>query len=338
MGRRGFALIDLVVTLAILALLCALVVPAVQESRESEYKVRCRNNLKHLGGAVHSFESVKKTLPPGYQELARNQGYRGNSVFALLLPYLDQEVLAKKWKYDDPFLNVVDPKTRAGSDKMPSATLISTFMCPSDVFKENTIFWNPKNIPVGERWWDQVSVFGYYGPTSYLGNAGTYSVWIQDKAFKNDGALIFTSAHVSVQGEAKAVGPIRMEDITDGTSNTFLFGERYHHDPHFDRMTAFIINPLHRWGAWGFVGGYRAAAHVLGSSRVPLNFQVPPGSDSQDMANQRLNAWGSGHGDGANFCFADGSVRYVSDGIPLAVLQSLSTRAGGERLPVGCAP
>jgi prepilin-type processing-associated H-X9-DG protein len=124
---------------------------------------------------------------------------------------------------------------------------------------------------------------------------------------------------------------IRLADITDGSSSTFLFGERYHRDPECDRrlpITWPTIGPLIAgWGKWGFVA--RGTANVTLHTAAPINYKVPTGGD-RSTVEDRICAFGSGHPGGANFAFADGSARFVRETIPDATLQALSTRAGSE--------
>ena len=118
---------------------------------------------------------------------------------------------------------------------------------------------------------------------------------------------------------------MRLADVTDGTSNTLLLGERNHWDPVYDRLCP--NDQLITNGWWAYAG----TADVLLSAAVPLNYQVPASATSCDAVKaDRLCAFGSRHPGGANFAFADGSVQFLSDSTPLALLQALSTRDGGE--------
>src|SRR5262249_3820061 len=158
-----------------------------------------------------------------------------------------------------------------------------------------------------------------YGLSSYGGNAGKRS---------------FGPNYATRDGVFFQDSTIRLVDIADGASNTFLFGERSHLDPEFDRL-AFAVGsawyPLGRVGQWAGVsaaGGGSPPQHLL-STPVPINYRVPAGIPEEEFLpsgaqSDRLCAFGSGHPGGANFAFADGSVRFLSDQTDLATLQALS--------------
>ncbi len=93
-----------------------------------------------------------------------------------------------------------------------------------------------------------------------------------------------------------------------------------------------IYAPLNTFGGWAWANANSMEDYIL-STRVPINYKVPPGTTSSPgyvFSDQRLCAFGSGHSAGANFAFADGSVRFLTDTTPLLQLQQLGTRAGGE--------
>jgi prepilin-type processing-associated H-X9-DG protein len=165
--------------------------------------------------------------------------------------------------------------------------------------------------------------YGYYAMSSYGGNAGTRS---------------FPTLQLSRDGSFFQDSDVRLRDVRDGTSTTFLFGERSHRDAEYDRFTlasAPSFYPLEEIGTWAsviFTSGGSLPEHLL-STPVPINYRMPPPGSLAEM-NDRLCAFGSAHPGGANFAFADGSVRFLSEQTDLATLQALSTRAGGEVVTV----
>jgi prepilin-type processing-associated H-X9-DG protein len=148
---------------------------------------------------------------------------------------------------------------------------------------------------------------GYkFGLTCYLANAGTRSYPVEAK----DGIFY---------GNSK----VRMTEISDGTSNTLMFGERNYKTPGVNGCTQDTWD----WGAWGAATGIiYDMGDTHGSSRVPFNTTC----SATVGENDRLNAFGSLHSGGVNFVFADGSVRFLANSIDLVTLQALSTRAKGE--------
>jgi prepilin-type processing-associated H-X9-DG protein len=221
-----------------------------------------------------------------------------------LLPYFEQENLYNSWNYNDNSANVAEGTTAV------QAQVIPILLCPSDPLPE-TVVELTAAVKAPPAW-----CRGFYGIISYGGNAGTRS----SPPATQDG-IFFIDRRV------------RIGDIKDGTTNTILFGERFHFDPEWDvrqPVVAPLIDSLAHHGKWGFVAGAGGImANVTLHAAAPINYRVPAGGDLSALLD-RLCAFGSGHAGGANFAFADGHVLFLSESMSLQILQALSTRRGGE--------
>jgi prepilin-type processing-associated H-X9-DG protein len=114
----------------------------------------------------------------------------------------------------------------------------------------------------------------------------------------------------------------------DGTSNTLFFAERYHRDRNWAYASGGGLD-ITTYGGWAWTNVYTGEDVTLGT-QVPINWLIPAGQTGNAVTDLRLNAIGSGHTGGANVCFADGSVHFLSDATALQVLYALGTCAGGE--------
>jgi prepilin-type processing-associated H-X9-DG protein/prepilin-type N-terminal cleavage/methylation domain-containing protein len=308
----GFTLVELLVVIFIVAVLVALMLPAVQNAREAARCVQCTNNLKQLAIAAHQFENVYGKYPSGGRApvYVGDRPTGGTNVIVQLLPYFEQSNTYNRWDDFDNRNNV------AGGTTATQAQVIGILLCPSDPLPEHVVKLTAKNPPPWCR--------GFYGMSSYGGNAGKRSSPIGDPpAFplmSRDGIFFIDSC-------------VRLAEVTDGTSNTFLFGERYHRDPEWDSREPVVlpgIDSLEHQGKWGMVAG---AAGIMGNltlhTAAPINYRVPPGGDLSTVQN-RVCAFGSGHPGGANFAFADGHVRFLKESTRLPILKALSTRRSGK--------
>ena len=167
--RRGFSLIELLVVLAIVAVLIGLLLPAVQKARESAANSQCRNNLKEMGLALHCFHDLYRQLPAGYYP-SGTFGYTGWQL--QLLPYLDQVSL---WEECRSYLKANPSKTDT-KGYAARGYAMKTFICPSN------------SRPVTREYKGLA-----YELTSYLGNAGTSSI----HPVSSDGVL-YSSSNISV--------------------------------------------------------------------------------------------------------------------------------------------
>jgi prepilin-type N-terminal cleavage/methylation domain-containing protein/prepilin-type processing-associated H-X9-DG protein len=281
MRRRGFTLIELLVVIAIIAILIALLVPAVQKVREAAARLQCQNNLKQIGLALHNFHGTYKRFPSGLMVPVGN-GASGSiqqsscprcqqppmpnmwgSWLTWILPFMEQQNV-----YAQVNLNARE-YTYCGSPTAAGATVVPTYICPSDYVPKSVI---------------QYDVY-YFGVNSYFGNAGT-KAWPVANASLN-GVLYYNSA-------------VRIGDITDGTSNTLLAGERYNQDPNVADAN------LSDWRGWAWTN-YNSGADHLADTSYPINSKA-----AQIGVDARKTNFGSGHTGGANFVLCDGSVRFLS--------------------------
>lgn len=319
--RSGFTLIELLVVIAIIAILMALLLPAVQKVRAAADRMRCASNLRQLVIASHNYHNDWNKLPEGgYQRGGWGPApytFSGWTVFMKLLPYIEEDSTYRQINFDQPW--TAQTVTQAVQKR------INVLVCPTDELQENpfSCVYDGSGSPGGVN-------YGLYGATSYVGNGGTFTYYpnFMPPSLFPDG-VYFLVGPAAVPSAYRPKEAIKMSDIFDGTSNTIMFGERYHDDPNFDANTT-RDTALKHWAAWGWVAGFKMSGHVLASSRVPINYRHPVGVGGFTPKDLRLNAFGSGHPNGANFALADASTRFVSERLPLTVLQSFTTRAGYE--------
>jgi prepilin-type N-terminal cleavage/methylation domain-containing protein/prepilin-type processing-associated H-X9-DG protein len=321
--RRGFTLVELLVVIAIIGALVGLLLPAVAASRDAARRNHCSNNLRQVGVAALAYEAAEAEFPPGVRQwnFPAPVAYRGIPLFAYLLPHLEEGKLLAGWDYNDPMNN---PAQGSGAK---TGAVLAVLLCPADELPANPV------IVPGRNW--------VYGLTSYGGNGGLRSYFPTQATA--DGVFHTTGAASEPEPNQQ---PTTVRQIADGLSNTLLFGERSRLDENYATFAAAGWgDPLDGLGWWGASTGRKMAGHVLLAAMAPINYRLPFGYDGrggqtppadsiaafQTYGDSRLTAYGSEHpGAGANFCFADGSLRYLTAATDLAVLQSLSTRAGAE--------
>ena len=291
MKKQGFTLIELLVVIAIIAVLIALLVPAVQKVREAAANTQCHNNLKLLALAAQNYHDVFKRFPPGVNLPGEeSQGWETapdeNNYYGLhvaLFPYHEQENL-----FNSLVLNVANPQGQncVGPNSL-GALVIPMLICPSEAFFPNNGVGNDGTL--------------YFGLTSYGGCSGTSQTANAANQMLRNGVFYMNSR-------------ISMGAILDGTSNTFMFGER-------SRLNLPATGSSEALGGWAWCNAYAQEDNTMNTSEQIEGLQM-----------HDLNQFGSQHAGGAfsNFAFADGSVRSISANIRIITFQRLSTRSGGE--------
>jgi prepilin-type N-terminal cleavage/methylation domain-containing protein len=200
--RQAFTLVELLVVIGIIGVLIALLLPAVQKIRESANRTQCQNNLKQMGLALHHYHDALGSFPSGYLYTPSNGPRRGTYGLdtspgwgwaSLLLPYLDQEPLARIIDFQIP---VEDPRFDGFR-----TTMLSIFSCPSDTARGVFTIYDPFDTPLVQAASDSYAAcYGAFGPIGELPDSGT--------------GLFFRNSR------------IRIADVSDGTSTTLAIGER----------------------------------------------------------------------------------------------------------------
>ncbi len=322
MRRKAFTLIELLVVIAIIGILISLLLPAVQKIREAAARMSCSNNLHQLALAAHNFHDSNNRFPSGVNmplPVPPNPPILvlGNkvsaapppiplkyiSLFEALLPYVEQGPLYNQFDFTkNQYANTATPAS-------PGNQIVKTYLCPSDRAPQQVTYASSGFPP------------NYFAANSYVGNPGIIGFYYTDMT--QDGIFYINSS-------------VTMTGISDGTSNTFMFGERLRVDPVLDAIYNAKTPPqpsyMESHSGWAWTNQYPGWDY-LGGAQLPINYLVPAGTTSDpnfSVSDPRFNSYGSGHTAGANFGFADGSVRFLSQNVPVVILQQLSTRAGGE--------
>jgi len=329
--RRGFTLVELLVVIAIIGTLVGLLLPAVQAAREAARRSSCQNNIKQLGLAVINFENSRRKLPAGFTQdriPAPSGAFQGHSVFYYVLPFIEETNLFNSMDAKVPLNNRATTAT-AGK----AAAVVPTFLCPSDALPNTPIPYPSTGTPAE-----------FYGGTSYKANGGSRPIFATSST--NDGVFMCFGTASRKATSAPTGIEVRLKDITDGTTKTIMFGERFHKDANFDTFTVAGWNSgstMVSWSRWYPAGGDNGLGNLMGGSFAPIGYTTPwpaggsgaPTSQSAwfTFQDQRLSAFGSGHPAGANFSLCDGSVRFMSNDLSQSLLALWCQRADNQTFP-----
>ncbi len=298
--RRAFTLIDLLIVLAIIAILIALLLPAIQRIRETASRVKCANNLKQIGLACHSLEAVYQHLPTGgwgYRWVgdatrASDAGQPGGWIYQIL-PYMEQQSLYRL---------AVD---RDGVTQMVGVPL-SLLNCPSRRTG------GPYHTP---RWYYNYGVFSgdWMARSDYAANSGDQD---SDEIFEGPSTLAdgddprypwpSTDNYTGVVFQRSI---ITMTSILNGVSNTFLAGEKY-------------LDPVNYYT--GMDPSDNENMYVGMDNDICRSTFYPPQRDRHGYLNVLI--FGSNHPTGLNMLYCDGSVRHLNWDVEPAVFSRAGNR------------
>ena len=319
--RSAFTLIELLVVIAIIAILIGLLLPAVQKVRGAAARMKCQNNLKQIGLALHGYHDTYNKLPPSGTTALYAPGVMGNgySIHVFLLPYLELENLHRS-------MNLAAPASDPSND-FARATVIPIFQCPADYMNQIPDIWGGTNYRANNG----VNILNSWG-NSDPGNVNISMAPPNGPFFTNS--------------------KFKFADIVDGLSQTAAFSEHIKGDfsnglssPQSDtyRPGTFPATVQEAWDQCqlidtnnlSFQGNSNGGAPWMNHGHTQTRYwhSFLPGTRSCMFPPQRISTTAnSGHTGGVNVLLFDGSVRFITYGISLNTWQALGTRAGREVL------
>jgi prepilin-type N-terminal cleavage/methylation domain-containing protein len=298
-ARFAFTLVELLVVIAIIGILVALLLPAVQAAREAARRSQCANNLKQIGLAVHHFEDSHKTLP------SSRLGPQHASWFVQILPFMEQGNLFSQWDVSKTYY-LQTPGART--------TQVAEFYCPS------------RRAPMLSTQFE-ISSTGlpdtqpYPGALGdYAGNGGQFAGSIVDDPLCR-GAFCQANSQISNGQIVTSESRTRLRDIKDGTSHTFLAGEK-----HVPRDKFGQSGPS--WGDGAIYNG----DFPRNFNRIAGNPKFDLGQGPDDLSGPWHCKFGSYHAGICQFVYTDGHTTSLSNSTDLDTLNRLAVRDDGQKV------
>lgn len=310
--RDGFTLVELLVVIAIIGVLVALLLPAVQAARSAARRTHCKNNLRQIALAMHTFHEAHNAQPK-YHDTADPYGWGepGPTWTMAILPFMEEQALYDSFDFNVTLNHV--------NNALAVQQIVPVYVCPEAEGASNPIFddradagGNNPNPALGLFY--PVSIGPtepdacHYCPEGTQGAPGNYCCQGDNYGTRDYSGQLAPSS-VGMFGRYNDVR--RFAQVVDGLSNTFMVGET------LPTQCAY--------------GGAYAPNFSLASTSIPLNtFEecpAPPGCHNRGCG------FKSDHPGGAHFALGDASVHFINEGIDYRVYNFLGTRAGEE--PVG---
>ncbi len=354
--KKGFTLVELLVVIAIIGILVALLLPAIQSARESGRRLSCTNNLKNIALSCLNYESALGTLPPSTLN-SLESGKSGLGWPVLILPYIEQSQVSQEaiarytdssnpQTFNDAYGRVFDELNQL---------LLPMYLCPSD----------PELAQQIEKFGESDAEKSRRG-MSYAGVAGTYYARTGRCPSDRDGedyCIVGSGGPLGLYGPNNFDGlliqgwPVALKEVTDGTSNTLLMGERTYRirawmiGAFWTNSTIPVFTPATRGqkrteppdgpqpSTAFFSSKNLSDRYALNHDPYTACYQLhdssagdlPPVPDSTPhVISVNDLPFGSRHPGGVNFARGDGSVSFLQESLDPSVYLALGSRNGGE--------
>jgi prepilin-type processing-associated H-X9-DG protein len=289
MKKRGFTMVELCVVFGLVAIGVAILLPAIQHARQDARIQACKNNLKQLGLAMHNYHDTFNTFPPGWVSKEGAPGFGPRiGLLTFLLPYVEQAPLYNQINFNKP------PREANGKPTAAFLTILPVYRCPSDPA--------PNLNPLR----------GEYATSNYSGNYGHVPPPRLAPLGLGDGWPGAVESPMKSFGYFARNSSVRIRDTTDGTSNTFMLGER------------------------GFASG---AGIWVGVTDNAHEDDTVTDCSHASRPNAGWSSYSSRHEGGVNMLMCDGAVRFIMNAInskpspEMGIYQKLACKNDGQ--PIG---
>lgn len=300
----GFTLIELLVVIAIIGVLMALLLPAVQQAREAGRRAQCKSQLKQVGIALHSYTDIHRMLPVGAYYFGPVGSYENGSIIVRLLPWLERQDLYDAFNFQRPPVDL----QRFNDGTLIGAKVIGILQCPSD----GQMIMGPLGLTT-------VNYVASNGSAARINNSACSCAnpppWNALALSPYDDPRNFSGPFT------RRGTPVKLQDVTDGLSQTIFFGET---------LPACSVHARQGWSSANNMQGFA-------TTTIPINFDTCNEFDANGC--RRPCNWNaesgfkSKHAGGSHFLRGDGSVDFLTESVNLRVFQNLGGKS--ERGSIG---